>query len=203
MMDIIAHSRKYETLHGDIGNAFVTAPCLEKVYSRCGPEFGELEDCIVIIIKALYGLESSARAFRLFLADYLRSLDFFPSRCDRDVWIRMRESKNGYDYVCTHVDDFKVVAEDANRWCKCIGLKFQLKIVEKPRYYLGANYSYSEKNKAYHVGCHTYIKECVRKIEAHPDLVGKLFEHKTPLQEAIHPETDESTFLDLRGIMQY
>ena len=202
-MDIIAHSRKYETLHGDIGNAFVTAPCLEKVYSRCGPEFGELEDCIVIIVKALYGLKSSARAFRLFLADYLRNLGFFPSRCDRDVWMRMREPKDGYDYICTHVDDFKVVALDANRWCTEMAKKFQLKIVEKPRYYLGANYEYSKLHKAYHIGCQTYIKECVRKVEAHPDLGGKLYEHKTPIPEVVHPETDDSDFLDLKGIRLY
>ena len=81
-MDIIAHSRGYSILCGDIGNAFITAPCLEKVYSRCGPEFGGLEGYIVIMQKALYGLKSSARAFRLFLADYIRQLGFFPSRCD-------------------------------------------------------------------------------------------------------------------------
>ena len=77
ILDLIAHAHNYSILCGDIGNAFITAPCLEKVYSRCGPEFGELEDYLVIIEKALYGLKSSARAFRLFLADYLRSLGFF------------------------------------------------------------------------------------------------------------------------------
>lgn len=108
IMDVIAHSRQYKILCGDISNAFITAPCMEKVYSRCGPEFGELMGCVVIIMKALYGLKSSARAFRPFLADYIRNIGFYPSRYDRDLWMRSQEENDGYDYVCTHVDDFKV-----------------------------------------------------------------------------------------------
>ena len=203
ILDVIAHSRNYSILCGDIGNAFITAPCLEKVWSRCGPEFGELEDYVVIIEKALYGLKSSARAFRLFLADYIRKLGFFPSRCDRDVWMRMREEGDGYDYVCTHVDDFKVWAKHPERWAKTIGDKFQLKVVEKPRYYLGADYSYSEEHKGYYIGSHTYIKECIRKVEAKPQFAGKLHEHKTPMPEGVHPESDNSELLDLHGICTY
>jgi hypothetical protein len=26
---------------------------------------------------------------------------------DRDVWMQLHEMKDGYDYICTHVDDFK------------------------------------------------------------------------------------------------
>ena len=40
ILDIIAYRYNLTTLFGDIGNAFVTAPCLEKVYSVAGPEFG-------------------------------------------------------------------------------------------------------------------------------------------------------------------
>ena len=28
--------------------------------------------------------------------------------------MRLRDTKDAYDYICTHVDDFKVVAHDAN-----------------------------------------------------------------------------------------
>ena len=40
ILDISAHRDNLTTLCGDIGNAFVTAPYLEKVYSVAGPEFG-------------------------------------------------------------------------------------------------------------------------------------------------------------------
>ena len=45
---------------GDIGNAFVQALTTEKVWSRAGREFGNREGCVVIIKKALYGLDTSA-----------------------------------------------------------------------------------------------------------------------------------------------
>ena len=184
LLDIIADSQDLKVLTGDIENAFIQSRTKDKIYSRCGPEFGDREHSIAVIVRALYGITTSAERFRTMLVDYLKTLGFIPSRYDRDVWMRMREPKDGYDYICTHVDDFKVVALDANRWCIEMAKKFQLKIVEKPRYYLGANYEYSKEHKAYHVGCQTYIKESVRKVEAHPDLGGKLYEHKTPIPEA-------------------
>ena len=85
--------------------------------------------------------------------------------------------------MCTHVDDFKVVTKDPEKWTKSIGLKFQLKIVEKPRYYLGTDYTYSHDFKSHHIDCQTYIKESIQKIESHPMCNGKLFEHKTPMPD--------------------
>lgn len=55
---------------GDIENAFLTAPAKEKVWIKAGPEFGPDEDCIFIVTQAIiYGLKSSAAAFREFFAD--------------------------------------------------------------------------------------------------------------------------------------
>ena len=111
-MDLIAHRNNLKTLCGDIGNVFVTVYCLEKVYARAGIEFGDQEGCIIIMRKALYELESSARAFWIFLADHLCGLGFKPTRYDRNVWIRLRNEEDRYDHMCTHVDDFKVIAKD-------------------------------------------------------------------------------------------
>ena len=43
----------------DIGSAYREAKTKEKVYIIAGPEFGELEGHLLIIVKALYGLRSS------------------------------------------------------------------------------------------------------------------------------------------------
>ena len=43
----------------DIGNAYLEAYTQESVYIVAGPEFGDLEGHILIIVKALYGLRSS------------------------------------------------------------------------------------------------------------------------------------------------
>ena len=63
LLDVIAHCDNLKVLCGDVGNAFVTAPCLEKVYSRAGPKFGDCQDAIMVLEKALYGLRSSSHAF--------------------------------------------------------------------------------------------------------------------------------------------
>jgi hypothetical protein len=41
LLDLIVHHDGLRTLWGDIGNAFITADCLEKIYSIAGPEFDE------------------------------------------------------------------------------------------------------------------------------------------------------------------
>jgi hypothetical protein len=60
MLHVIAHQQKLEILCGDIGNAYVNAYTNELVWSKAGPEFGDLEGHIIIIRKALYGLRSSS-----------------------------------------------------------------------------------------------------------------------------------------------
>lgn len=56
LLDLIAHRNGLQTLCDNVSNAFITAPCLEKVYSRAGPEFGSRSESMMIIKKALYGL---------------------------------------------------------------------------------------------------------------------------------------------------
>jgi hypothetical protein len=41
LLNLIAHCDGLRTLCGDIGNAFITADCLEKIYSIAGPVFSE------------------------------------------------------------------------------------------------------------------------------------------------------------------
>jgi hypothetical protein len=78
LLDLVAHRDGLRTLCGDIGNAFITADCLEKFYSIRGPEFGEQEDSVMLFAKAIYGLCSSSRAFRATFANLLRQKEFFP-----------------------------------------------------------------------------------------------------------------------------
>ena len=158
LLDLIAHRDNLPILCGDIGNAFITANCLEKIYSRAGPEFEDREGSVMIFKKALYGLRSSSRAFRAHFADFLRSLGFFATRYDRDVWMRAREEGDGYDYICTHVDDFKIVARDPDRWKSQISAAFLLKSIGPPSYYLGNDYNFSTDEGAWVLSCATYLK---------------------------------------------
>ena len=82
---------------------------------------------IALIVHALYELTTGAERFHTLLADFLRSIGFKPSRFDRDVWMRLRDEKDGYDYICTHVDDFKVVAKEPGMWIERIAGAFLIK----------------------------------------------------------------------------
>ncbi len=53
---IVGIANGLEIQCGDIGNAYLELYTKEKVYFIAGPEFGELEGHIVVIVKALYGL---------------------------------------------------------------------------------------------------------------------------------------------------
>ena len=71
----------------DIENAYLTAPCGEKVWMRGGIEFGELAGQLLINEKALYGIKSSGAAFRAFLDETFDRMCFTSSVADPDVWL--------------------------------------------------------------------------------------------------------------------
>ena len=50
LLDLIADSQNLQVLCGDIGNAFIQANTKEKIYTRCGPEFGEHQHSIAVIV---------------------------------------------------------------------------------------------------------------------------------------------------------
>jgi hypothetical protein len=71
LLDSIANHDGLKTLGGDIGNAFITADFLEKMYSITGPELGEQEDSVMLLTKAIYGLHLSSHTFRTTCANFL------------------------------------------------------------------------------------------------------------------------------------
>jgi hypothetical protein len=81
---------------------------------------------MVEIIKALYGLKTSAQQFHAHLGDSLHSLGFKPTRYDHNVWYRDRGDGTGYDYLCTHVDDLLVFAKDLQQYTDALAKKYTL-----------------------------------------------------------------------------
>ena len=53
----------------DIQNAYLTADCREKIWTRAGPELGLEAGTVMLICKALYLLRSSGAAFCAHLAE--------------------------------------------------------------------------------------------------------------------------------------
>ena len=72
---------------------------MENIYTCCGPEFGSRVGSVVLIVRALYSLCTSAERFCSLLADFLKNMGLIPTRYNRNVWMRLRRSNDGYDYI--------------------------------------------------------------------------------------------------------
>lgn len=204
LLHVIAHRFGHKIVCGDIGQAFIQALTSEKIYCRCGPEFGKYAGLLAIVHRALYGLKGSANAFRAHLADVLRNhpeLGFTQTFCDRDVWLKLRADGSGYDYICTHVDDFKIVAMDPTPYMTALESVYTITGDGAPSYYLGMDFERSpDHGDAWTQGSHTYLNESLIKIEKQ---FGTLKLERSPLPTDDHPEDDQSAPLNLQGIRQY
>ena len=80
---------------GDIMNAYVTAPCSEKIWTVLGKDFGADQRKKSIIVCALYELKSSGAAFHSHLEDCMRSIGYTPCRVDNDLWMKPEIDPDG------------------------------------------------------------------------------------------------------------
>ena len=93
----LAQHNDLDVMVGDIGNAYLHSYTQEKIYTVAGPEFGRHQGRILKIIKALYGLRTSAARWHEKLASDLRKLGWKPTRYDSDFWYR--DAGNHYEYL--------------------------------------------------------------------------------------------------------
>ena len=66
---------------------------------------------------------------------------------------------------------------------------FTVKSEGPPEYYLGNDYKKDQKGR-WNIGCRTYIKEGIARVEKFLDML--LSKHDTPMTQGDHPEIDES-----------
>jgi hypothetical protein len=111
--------------------------------------------------------------------------------------MRMRDDLTGYDYICTHVDDFKGVAKNPTMWIDRITSIFLFKEHGPRNYYLGNDYTYHDSQDIWTYGVQTYATEAVSKVE---QMYSTLPKHSThmPVNDC-HPELDTSFPLELHN----
>lgn len=150
-MDIVA---------ADIGSAYIQAQTKERVYTIAGPEFGKFEGYILIVVKALYGLQTSGNAWHEKFADNLRSLGFKPSKADSDLWLRYNKERGEYDMIAIFVDDILVFSKHPEEIIEPLKNKFkyELKGVGVPEYYNGADIQLCQETKCWEFSAKTYLK---------------------------------------------
>ena len=196
----IAINQNLGIITADIGNAFIQAETKEKIWTRCGPEFGERSGCVAMIKKALYGLSTSARQWSLELGDTLKSFGFEPTRADPDLWFKRAQNGKYYEYIASHVDDIIIVSKDPTKYVKMLEKIYPLRNVERdPDFYLGNNIKRETAGRM-KISLEKYVNEIVRKFELKH---GTLRKENVPYHPNDHPELDDTPLLNSEGITDY
>lgn len=199
-------------LAGDIENAYLSAPCREKVWLRGGEEFGHLAGKVLVIRQALYGLKSSGAAFRAFLAEKLDHIGFKSSIADPDVWMRPAIKASGeeyYEYMLCYVDDLLCVSAEPSRAMNEIrsSLKFKNDRTEEPDFYLGVDLKKKDLDgrSVWTMSSADYLKAAIDNIEERLKRKGEKLPSKatTPMTHNYRPEMDDSEELDSDGITTF
>ena len=193
-----------EMKSADIQNAYLTAPCQEKICIRVGSEFGEDSGKLAIIVRALYGLVSSGAAFRNHLADCMSHLGYESCLADRDVWYKaMTRPDDGfkyYSYILLYVDDVLCVHHNAGEALQKIDYYFTMKkeSIGDPSMYLGAKVCKVTLNngvECWGLSPSKYVQEAVKTVEKHLNdkyNTGLPKKVRTPYPKDYRPELDLS-----------
>ena len=158
----------------DIQNAYLNADTEERVWFRAGEEWGEHQGKPVLIVKALYGLKGSGKAWRSHLAHYLRdTMGFESSYGDPDMWFKAAVKPNGeeyYSYLLIYVDDVISVDMEPKKNIDLINEKFTIKkgSAGPPSIYLGANIQKLPTRtggECWGMSCEQYVKDAVKHVK--------------------------------------
>ena len=202
---LLAALNDLNVLSADIQNAYLNAPVRERLYTIAGKEFGLAnEGRPVLIVRALYGLRSSGKSFREFLAGYVSS------KADPDFWFMPDTKSNGEEYyrmVICYVDDVAAAMENPSDFMEELGKRFTLKpgSVKEPDLYLGADVSKwyiaesDDPGKArWAMSSTKYTKRAISELEVELDAIGKRLPTKvtTPLSSGYRPELDTTCELN-------
>ena len=189
------------TLWGaDVGNAYLEAFTEEKLVFIGGPEMGDLEGHLFVIVRALYGLRTSGVRWHERLADVLREMGFFPCKAEADIW--MRRLDDHYEYITVYVDDLTIASRDPKAITDTLtnDYKFKLKGTGPLKFHLGMDY-WRDAEGTLCTGPAKYIERMidnyVRTFNCKPK------PYSSPLEKNDHPELDTSELLGPEDIQIY
>jgi hypothetical protein len=133
-----------DVMMGNIEKAYLNAPITEKVWTVLGPEFGEDAGKRSLLVRALYGLNSTGAAFRNHLASCMDHLGWKPCLSDRYLWMkeeaRPDDGVKYWAYILIYVDNILCVHHDPGTSLAHIDKYFKMKpgSIMEPTFYLGA-----------------------------------------------------------------
>ena len=133
---LVAGLNDLDVLAGDVTNAYLNAPCREKIWFEGKLETGADSGKVLVLTRALYGLKSSGAAWRADLAGTLRDLSFTSTQADPDVWIK--QMTDHYEMVLVYVDDILIFSRNPRHVMDDLGKLYEMKpeSVREPELYL-------------------------------------------------------------------
>ena len=92
---------------------------------------GSDSGCVMIVVRALYGLKSSYASWRaIMLAQSLTDIGYLSTRADQDVWIRAAFKPDGFKYyemVLVYVDGILHLSHDTKPRMEALRKLYKLK----------------------------------------------------------------------------
>ena len=190
----------------DISGAYLNAPAGEKVWFVGPAEVGELKGCVLIVVRALYGLKSSAKAWRTFFSNSLAEMGYTSCRADPDVYMKKQCDKEGnkyWSYMLVYVDDCLLVHHDPGPTMDDLKRRYSLKndAYGEPDRYLGANtdkFHLSDGHEYWSMHPYDYVDQVTKMVKqwSIDDNRAWKSKRKNAMSENYAPELDISRELD-------
>ena len=205
---LVAALKGLRILACDIGNAYLNAPCREKV----GKEF---QGRICLMVRALYGLKSSGASWRATMMALLYKMGFKDTLADPCVLRRKSKRKNGeeyYELILVYVDDLLLVSDDPEPVLNEIDKKYKIKAgsLGEPDIYLGAQiyrHNLPDGSWAWGMNSEKYVGNAIKIVEGmlKDDASGKHLKTtaKVPVPTTYKPELHVSQELDKELTARY
>ena len=184
---LIAALNDLDILAGDIQNAYLNAETKEKVHFYAGSERNSDVGKCVVIVRALYGLKSSALAWRNCISDVIANkMGFKSSLADPDVWMKAMNSSDGseyYAYILVYSDDILIIDKNPGKFMAMFKDAFTVKpsSIGIPKRYLGADINKTFLNnhtEAWTMSAESYITEAVKNVKTRIAQDGLQFNRK-------------------------
>jgi hypothetical protein len=205
---LIAALNDLDIMSCDLENAYLNAPCREKIWFEGGLECGEDKGKVCVIIRSLYGLKSAGAAFRAELAQLLQDLGYKSSQANPDVWMREAVKANGHQYyemLFVYVDDILALSHQATKSIAEITNFFKAKdgSIKPPEIYLGADIArmqLPDGKEVWSTSPRTYVKNSIlvvkRLLEEDGDGYVLKANARNPFPTGYKPEIDVTNELD-------
>jgi len=149
---------------------------------------------VLIILKASCGLHSSGFRWSEQLADALQAMKFFPSKAEKDTW--MRDKGDHYECIAVCTDDLMIASRDPETIMLLFVKKpcFKLKGTGPTKFHLGCDFYRDEEGAL----CYAPKKHIATILDNYQRIHFKWpkIAH-SPLTSNDHPELDTSDLLSM------